>query len=159
MWRSRLYWDDLNVKLWENHSEYVLVRHLQQAGFQFLNFWRRSGPSLPYGSCGVSPGQRVTNRSAMRSLTRFFLSSPINWNLWSSAQHMLTPDRVEPLIEWNRLVKKEINTLSIDYIFFDVSASCLFWIWHIQDVLKMYPPFFPPILSINLRAFLVVSLV
>lgn len=92
MSRSQLYWDDLNVKLWENHNYYVLVRHVQQAGFQFLNFWRRSGPSLPCGSSGVSLGQQVTNGSATRSLTRSFLFSPINWNLWSSARHMLTPD-------------------------------------------------------------------
>lgn len=73
----------------------MFASHMRQVGFQYLNFWRRSGPSSPCGSSGVSLGQRLTNGSATRSLTRFFLSSPTNWNLWSSARHTPTP-RPEP---------------------------------------------------------------
>lgn len=75
----------------ENENDNVLFSHLQQDGFQSLKLWRRSGPSSPCGSSGVSLGQQVTNGSDTRSLTRFFLSSPWNWNLWRSAQRTLAP--------------------------------------------------------------------
>lgn len=92
----------------KNQNDNLHFCDLQQGGFQFLSFWRRSGPSSPCGSSGVSLGQQVTNGSDMRSLTRFFLSSPINWNLWRSARHKLAPwPEPRGLFDWTQLSGEE----------------------------------------------------
>lgn len=110
----------------KNQNDNLLFCDLQQGGFQFLNFWRRSGPSSPCGSSGVSLGQQVTNGSDMRSLTRFFLSSPINWNLWRSARHKLAPwPEPRGLFDWTQLSGEESIKSGWEWFLDDGEVSLL----------------------------------